>query len=437
MITLNDGQAAASALLHEFIAGPVTNDTIAIKSNKYQCIIGGGGTGKTTSIFATLAEYPNKKICLCAPTNKAVRVMVNAAKAHGRHYEAMTLARMLGVAVLPDETTKYSAQVGRARLEDYDIIVLDEGSMASRKTCDILERDADKLGVKIIIMGDSYQLPPVKESVSEAFQMGPTFELTKVERHGGQILEFAKYIRTCIDTGKKIKSVPGPDGTGTHMVTPALGASFVREALEHIDPEDTDKCRLLAWTNNRVDELNKAVRQHFHGRKVPEYLVGDRVIATNSVKSGDVILMPVDEECVVKAVQDDLVVSPFNQQDHFQVWSLVLSPVHTENPTDVVVHVMKAAERGRWDEHLQDVANWARGNKGWKQYWEVAESVHSIKHCYALTIHRSQGSTFNTVFLDVIDVQRQKNLQDQLRLMYVGVTRASHQLFINRQKFLV
>jgi exodeoxyribonuclease-5 len=439
MITLNEGQRNASHRLKEFIESPINPDQPAVNSNRYICLTGGGGTGKTTSIFTTLAPYKDagKKILLLAPTNKAVRVLAATARKFGVAYDCMTLASALGLAVLPSEDEKRAVKVGKPKIPFYDIVVIDEASMNPARALDILEEAVMFTGVKIIFMGDDYQLPPVKEARSEAFDMGPHITLTKVERHAGPILAFAQDIRGLIDKKKKLSAIPAKtEFTNDTGIFCAMGPKFVQEALNHIDLEDTDQCRLLAWTNRRVDEMNSIVRQHFHGKKVPQFLVGDRVVTTDVVKSEEGnILLPIDEECVVKQVVEDVVISPFNTSLIFTTWSLVIEPIHTEG-SDVVVHVLQKKYEDDWFDHLKEIAAYARKTGDWSMYWTTRESVHSIKHCYAITVHRSQGSTFGTVFLDVIDIQKQKNLSEQLKLLYVGATRPSHQLFVNRTKFI-
>ena len=439
MITLNEGQQQASQRLKEFLESPITEGQLAAKSNRYICLTGGGGTGKTTSIFTTLAPYRDagKKILLLAPTNKAVRVLATTARKFGVQYDCMTVASSLGLAVLPSEEEKRAAKVGKPKIPFYDIVVIDEASMMSAKGLDILEESVMFTPVKIVFMGDDYQLPPVKEARSEAFDMGPHATLTKVERHAGPILHFAQDIRKLIDTKKKLSAIPAEGSIADHTgIFSAMGPKFVQEALNHIDLEDTDKCRLLAWTNRRVDEMNTIVRQHFHGKKVPQFLVGDRVVTTDVVKDEDNnILLPIDEECTVKAVMEDTIISPFNTSLIFNVWTLVVEPIHS-TARDVVVHVMQKKFEDDWFDHLREIAAYARKTGDWAMYWTTRESVHSIKHCYAITVHRSQGSTFGTVFLDVIDIQKQKNLSEQLKLLYVGATRPSHQLFVNRTKFI-
>ena len=73
-------------------------------------------------------------------------------------------------------------------------------------------------------------------------------------------------------------------------------------------------------------------------------------------------------------------------------------------------------------------------NKGdakaaWGLYYKRKDSVGKLEPASALTIHKSQGSTFNHVFLhNSIDSVSCPILQNQLA--YVGITRASDALHV-------
>ena len=114
---------------------------------------------------------------------------------------------------------------------------------------------------------------------------------------------------------------------------------------------------------------------------------------------------------------------------------LVLRPLHG-GVRDVVAQVIKPEHKAEWESHLADVAKRAKINRNWTEYWYLRESVHQVKHCYAITVHRSQGSTFTNVFLDVIDIQKNQRVHEQLKLLYVGASRPTTNLFLNREKCL-
>lgn len=438
-VTLNEGQLAAEQSIRQWLAQPIDDGKGIPNTSRYMSLTGGGGSGKTTMLFPLLIEMANRgqRILLTAPTNKACRVLRETSRKWGYEFEVMTLAKALGLALLPSEEDKRIRHVGQPVLVNYALVVLDEASMASKMAVDIVEGALAFSGTKLLSMGDDCQLPPVRESRPEAFDLGPKVELSKIERYSGAILEFASTLREHVKTKQKIKTLPSilnADGSGVHH---ALGKQFVPKAMELVDLDNPDKTRVLAWTNARVDAINQAIRQHFHGLKVPPFLVGDKVVTTDVVKDpeGNDILLPVDEDCEVTAVHEDFVDGAAGSGLTFPSWMLVLRPLHG-GVRDVVAQVIKPEHKAEWESHLADVAKRAKINRNWTEYWYLRESVHQVKHCYAITIHRSQGSTFTNVFLDVIDIQKNQKIHEQLKLLYVGASRPTTNLFLNREKCL-
>jgi superfamily I DNA/RNA helicase len=53
-----------------------------------------------------------------------------------------------------------------------------------------------------------------------------------------------------------------------------------------------------------------------------------------------------------------------------------------------------------------------------------------IKYNHALTVHKSQGSTYKTVALNVKDISFNPNEKEKQRLFYTGITRASDLLIL-------
>ena len=67
-----------------------------------------------------------------------------------------------------------------------------------------------------------------------------------------------------------------------------------------------------------------------------------------------------------------------------------------------------------------------------RKAWAMRNAFAHITHGYAMTAHKSQGSTFHTVLIDWQDVciAARRDPVQAARLLYVGVTRASHNVCI-------
>ena len=118
-------------------------------------LTGGPGTGKTTTLNGLIELFENKdlKVLLAAPTGRAAQRMEELTKR-----EAKTLHRLLEVQ-WSEGDRPYFERNERNQL-NCDVIIVDEMSMVDSLIFESLLR-AVKIGTKIILVGDSDQLPSV------------------------------------------------------------------------------------------------------------------------------------------------------------------------------------------------------------------------------------------------------------------------------------
>lgn len=135
------------------------NQILAVKeaiSNGVTIITGGPGTGKTTTINTIIKIFENndQKVVLCAPTGRAAKRMSETS-----NKEAKTIHRLLemGFATDSDELVFFKDEEDPI---DADVIILDEASMVDIILMYNLLK-AVKLGSRLLLVGDSDQLPSV------------------------------------------------------------------------------------------------------------------------------------------------------------------------------------------------------------------------------------------------------------------------------------
>ena len=64
------------------------------------------------------------------------------------------------------------------------------------------------------------------------------------------------------------------------------------------------------------------------------------------------------------------------------------------------------------------------------EFWDLQQQLHAVDYAYSLTIHKSQGSTFKDVFVDVPSMGVNRNVVERNQLCYVAFTRAAKRLFL-------
>lgn len=149
-------------------------------------LTGGPGTGKTTTIngIIELFEGQGLKTALCAPTGRAAKRM---SEVTGR--EAKTIHRLLEVEFDSDEKQTFARNIRNPLT--VQAIIIDELSMVDVCLFAAL-LDALPLGCRVVMVGDSNQLPPVGSGnvLHDLINSGllPTVELTEVFRQAMESL---------------------------------------------------------------------------------------------------------------------------------------------------------------------------------------------------------------------------------------------------------
>jgi exodeoxyribonuclease-5 len=79
----------------------------------------------------------------------------------------------------------------------------------------------------------------------------------------------------------------------------------------------------------------------------------------------------------------------------------------------------------------QTLAHDAKANgKLWKKFWDHKDLFHDVKYAYALTAHRSQGSTYENVWVDFQDILLNRNRKEAFQCLYVACSRPTTRLYL-------
>lgn len=432
---LNEGQQQAVSIMSDgFLSG----------KEKGLTLLGEGGTGKTTCVMFGVEAWlkAGLRVLITAPTNKAVKQLEKASREHGLRNTDQTLFctvhKALGLAMLPSEENKYSAQLGKCIFDNFDVLVIDEGSMISQIALfNYILPELTKTEVKLVIMGDKEQLPPPRESVSLALEMDqyPQLLLTKVERFksDSNVAMAVTAVRRALEQNKPFEFNAAK--LGIEAVKPAY---FIKKVVENFDKDtNLDDQRALAWTNLRVDLINEAVRKKIYGRDVKRFELGERVVTGAPVYDHKEVLLSTDEECIVTNLQESSLMNEETGKE-YNTYLVTLEPIHAEVRT-VYAHVIHESSQMMLDEDLQEIASKARdtGSRSlWVKYHTLKDLFSDVKFCYCITLHRSQGSTFKRVFLDTHNVRRNKKRRERNQLLNVGMGRTSEHLVVSNEQFI-
>ena len=403
-------------------------------------VIGPGGSGKTTCVMEAVREVldRNGSVLLCAPTHKAVEVMVETAKAAGLLNRPglgfSTLHAALGLALLPTDEHRQVKKMGDGILHNYDLIVVDECSMLGRFVVEtILHSEILMYGHRIVFMGDEKQVFPVRESESPVFSLYEVLALKRVERFSAEsgIATITNHLRDSILRNSPF-SFPIPESSDSLK---ALRERFFKDEVVEVFSDHnvnplTD-ARVIAWRNRTVDMYNKRIRSGRYGKDAAPFVVGEVVLAGSSIGSKEAVFAHVDAPLTVVEYQPDV---PYQWHPQLPDDTYLVDKVTVE-ALDGSRRILNVVTDSGSSEYQREVNRRRRiaieDRNYWPDFYRFVEAFDDLRYPYCTTVHKAQGSTYDRVYVDVSDIASNNKRAERLRLLYVACSRPRHQLIVN------
>lgn len=417
---LNDEQKTALEKIKAWLADK--------SAPPYFLLEGFAGTGKTFAMQA-LADEIKGRIVFTAPTNKATKVLRDRLKTKDYTPECRTIYSLLGLKLEPNgEVKELSFPEDPIDLTQYALVGVDEASMVNNPVLGHIQTAANTTGVKFLFMGDSAQLPPVGETKSGVWDIEDKAKLETVMRHDNQILALATKIRKVVDhPAPTFKPLNDNDNKGGVFLCPSamMFEARVREMAANGGFLKPNGEKVIAWRNVRVDAFNKIIRHQLYGPEVPTWVEGDRGIFTAPAKDlDDNVVATTDDEGTITRVVEDW--HPIYRE--FKIWRITIT---LDDNKVIAARVLHEEHLQAYNNRVERLAAEAKADKRkWRHFWDFKDSFHGLRHAYAITAHRSQGSTYDTVFVDWRDVLLNQNRQEAFRCLYVACTRPKRRLYL-------
>ncbi len=400
---------------------------------KIYLLTGYAGTGKTTLLQALISRlqqsHDSRPVVLTALSNKATKVLQAMAYRWGCEVDCMTCCKLLGLKPVIDKETggqRFEPDRDRKNLTtEYDLVIVDECSMINQEMWALLVNAVSKFTqrTQLLFVGDSAQLPPVGEAQSPCFeQIIERSALTEVIRYGGAIGLLAEDVRTHLERPTMPRALSDRNEANTEgifTVSPSHWEALMLRAFKSdAYSRNPDQVRVLAYTNARVNALNDKIRTAIYGEKAARFMPGERLVARNACIGRDGILLQTSEECEIQAAY-------LTRFEGWLVWEL---EVETDEQQERTLRVLHKDEQQRLKEILSDYSE----KKQWMAFWDYKELFHDVSYAYSLTVHKSQGSTFQDVFIDVPNLMLNRTVTERNQLYYVAFTRAAKRLFLRQ-----
>ena len=368
------------------------------------CIITGGpGTGKTTILnqLITILERSGLTAALAAPTGRAAKRMEKATLR-----KAQTIHRLLEYGAGADDEDMKNCRFNRDEENpiDADAVIIDETSMVDIYLMQSLLK-AIAPGTRLIFTGDADQLPSVGAGnvLNDMIVSGliPVFRLTEVFRQQGNIALNAHRV----NQGEEIELF----SAGDFVFIPADNAEDTLEIVKKeynkrvtedgVSMDDVQIICPIKRGQIGVYSINKELRELMNPR-LPDK--NEQVYGDTTYREGDKIMQTSNnysKEWYLKGTLKVLShgVGAFNGD---------MGVIEKIYPQDGTLEILFDGD------HLAE--------------YDRSE-LDQLEHAYAVTVHKSQGSEFDTVILPLYYGATPFLTRN---LFYTAITRAKKKLII-------
>lgn len=445
----------------------IVNAVSFLKTNtdptQYYVIEGKAGTGKTTIAKEILKEFEDEQIYVAAVSHKAKGVIKSSFGDDTRGKKFFSIAGLLGMKGINDndtQTTKFQVGLKVPLLDNPPaLLVIDEASMITEDVLKKIININSSLSrpFQMLFLGDIGQIQPIRDEQSEFYRThkdllnkkSDIFNskhksklITRVRQgEANPILPYADYFW---ENSQKENPELNPTQhiVRNNQITDKGSLLFsnsesevlnsvIKAVKNAVEKGLTNHVKIVTYHVNEKTELNQKIHEALFG-KDSDYSKGDMLILNSPYDLPDVnATMENSSEIQIKSIQDTDV-------DEFGVHTLYLETNGTaytrtgNEQKDCVIQVVSRNDIGLYNQKLQELASYAKRQtnralkkQAWSDFWEYKGRYADVDFGYAITAHKSQGSTYDIVVVDEKDIMgtTATSNQEKSELIYTALTR--------------
>ncbi|MDG1476892.1 MAG: AAA family ATPase [Vicingaceae bacterium] len=442
------------------VIGELT-DFVFLKMKKHLFVLKGyAGTGKTSIVGALVKTLPtiNYDSVLLAPTGRAAKVLSNYA-----NKPAFTIHKMIyQLQSGGDGYTRFVIKQNKFQntifLVDEASMIGDGGALSSRNwgeskslLDDLLEFVFDGVNCKLVLIGDTAQLPPVGMELSPAldedflytsYHLNIEFnELSEVVRQAedSEILTNATYLRGKI--GLKNNGFPLFNSVNTADVKTITGLELEDELSDAYSKFGDDNVMLITRSNKRANLFNLQIRARIKWLE-DEIASGDYLMVVKNnyfwltddskagfIANGDIVeiqkIVGYEEMYGFRFANVQVRMVDYPNEPDLEV-KILLDSILSESPSlpsDKFKELYEAvSEEYSYEPNRKKRNELIRNNP----YYQALQ----VKFAYAITCHKSQGGQWGAVFVDQGYITDEMINVEYLRWLYTAVTRSKKELYL-------
>ena len=441
-------QASALQTLSEFLVSHESNGILLFK--------GYAGTGKTTMLGATvkMMNTLQQKAVLLAPTGRAAKVFSE----YSGHSAFTIHKKIYRQKSFQDEFSGFSLT---DNLYKDTLFIVDEASMISNESVgtsvfgsgclldDLIQYVYSGDNCRMILMGDSAQLPPVSLTESPAlsaeYLKGYNLDITEIQltqvvrqREDSGILFNATSIRNALRNGD-IDIYPKVITDNFTDIQKVGGEELIEEISSAYSRDSIDDTMILCRSNKNASIYNNGIRNRILFRE-EEISSGDRLMVVKNnyywgkahkdidfIANGEIIqVLRVRRTEEVFGFRFCNILARFTDYEMDMEIKIMLDTLQGESP---------ALSKEQNDKLFAAVAeNYADIRTKPERIKKIKDDPYfnaiQVKYAYAVTCHKAQGGQWSNIFLDTGYVTEDMMGEDFYRWLYTAFTRATKKLYL-------
>ncbi len=415
-------------------------------------LCGYAGTGKT-SLVSTLLRMRSLRALptvLLAPTGRAAKVLA-AYSGHAAYtiHKHIYRQQAAGVERFTIADNKYQDT----------LFIVDEASMIAndgggafgtgRLLDDLIEYIFSGSRCRLLLLGDTAQLPPVGQTDSPALNAEyvaaygikvTRVMLTEVARQALEsgILFNATALRMVLMTGKTDDDYVFDMGYAD--VVKLQGRDFVETIEQSYQTVGVEETMVIVRTNRRANLYNQGIRARILWRE-DKVENGDRIMVTKNnyffteqydgmdfIANGDILEIKriAHQREMYGMTFADVSLRSIDYDWEIDVVAL-LDSIGVDSP-----EAQRQLQNALFERIAEDYPELSRNRR--KLVKQVMQTPYynalQFKHAYAATCHKCQGGQWKHVYIDRGLLQPEQINEQYFRWLYTAVTRASERLYL-------
>ena len=439
------------------------------KENDYFAIYGAGGTGKTYTLSNTIEDFKGKVLFLGA-TNKVVSVLKNALENSGvTSPRVRTIDSFLKFKIEKDEFNNSTISYTFPSIKDIpELLVIDEVSMITNQKFQLIQRL--KNHCKIILIGDFLQLPPIEDDKNALTRNEDGFLVSKIFTAVKKENSYTLTIQNRQKDGTELSALVKGFRDNMHLkIDPIKLAEKKNNGKDILYYNTNDKelkevikqnnCVAVCFKNLSVLNFNwligstKSMRKdyrlneinvgdslmfdqfYFHekkSKKVSYYT--SNIVEVLEIEKGITETFEIKSSITKTITYSKLTI--LDQDGEINEIRYIQGGLYGINGGGLSSSVY--GQRKTYQEHIKQGKNVDENKKYLTglntRFANYQNSFAKLKRPYAITAHKAQGSTYNTVIIPVYDYYT-INYKDANQLLYVALSRAKEKIiFVNKKE---